>query len=65
MDLVGKVGVFIPVGDGVWEELYGNKICTVIELEEYEYSNSYGVLVEFEDGKKITIADDEFTVINN
>lgn len=60
MSLVGKVGVFKPSGKGKWEEEYGNTQCTIVEEEGEPSDITYGLKVEFEDGKRIVIGVDEF-----
>lgn len=65
MSLVGKVGVFTSVNDGAWGKEYGDKQCKVLEVEGSETDAYYGLYVEFEDGKRITITDNEFEEVLN
>lgn len=63
-NLIGKEGVFTSYEDGAWSELYAGKKCKIIEATIL-YKNEIGgeLLVEFEDGQRLTTGIDEIELI--
>ena len=61
MELIGKKGIFNASEDKAWGS-YAEKECVVIE---YDDESKNGLLIEFEDGVRITITTDEFDLILN
>lgn len=62
MELIGKRGVFNAYEDLAWGS-YAGKVCTVIKYDDEIVK--YEILVEFDDGVRLTIGVDEFNVILN
>ena len=60
MNLIGRNGVFNTSEDGAWGEKYAGKKCIVLDYDD-EVSRT-GIIVRFEDGQKLVIGVDEFTV---
>lgn len=62
MELIGKKGIFNASEDKAWGS-YAGKECVVIKYDDVVKQDA--VLVEFEDGVKLTIGVDEFDLILN
>lgn len=60
MYLEGKTVVFVSYEDAVWGEQYAGKEGKVIE----HYPEYNEVKVQFEDGQKISMSEDEIEVLD-
>ena len=62
MNLVGRFGYFVTYDDVVWGEKYGGERAQVLSHERFD-NEVDELLVQFDDGVKLTVGSDEFEVI--